>query len=440
MIDLGQAKLALLDLAKHTRIASHFKFYLKTLEWDREKLVAYRNDRLRKLIRFSYENVPYYRRVMIERGIRPDQIKSAEDLAVFPVLDRDTVRREGERLRAAGGRRSRLWPGSSSGTTGIPVSFVRDVNGLSAGFASIYALWRLSGWTPGRRTVHIWGDAISIQKWNRWTSKARNLWMRQKNIPSPFLDDSKKIEEIAEKIVAFDPFAIEAYPSTIYTLAEYFQGKGLSLNRLSYILTSAENVDDYRRDLIERALGPIVDLYGCSEVLGIASRPVQDDKYYIFEPHVFVEAVDSGVPGPKEILVTDLDNYGQPFIRYRLGDWVDGLFEPEKGARYPLAYFHRVMGRDSEIIRLPNGKRIHPIHMLGGRIFRNFPEITRHKVIWDGKSLKIVLEVTGPPDERELSRRLAETLRPYDVPFLIEYTDKLLPSLGGKYKYVEIKK
>lgn len=440
MIDLGQAKLALLDLAKHTRIASHLKFYSKTLEWDREKLVAYRNDRLWKLVRFACDNVPYYRRIMSERGINPDQIRSAEDLAGFPVLDRDTVQRDGSSLRASGGRRSRLRPGSSSGTTGIPVSFVRDVNGLSAGFAAIYVLWSLSGWTPGRRHLHIWGNAATIQKWNRWSSKAKNLLMRQMNIASPLLDHPGKIEEIAAKIVAFDPFSIEAYPSTIHTLAEYFQRQGLSLKRLTHVLTSAENVDMDRRELIERVFAPVVDLYGCNEMLGIASRPIGDDKYYVFEPHVFVETVDSGVPGLKEVLITDLDNYGQPFIRYRPGDLIDGLFEPEKGDRYPLAYFRRVMGRDSEIIHLPNGRRLHPIHVFGGRIFRRFPEITRHKVIWDGKSLTIVLEVSGPIDEREFDRRLIEVLRPYDVSFQVEYTAKLLPSPGGKYRYVEIKK
>jgi len=439
MIDLGQAKLALLDLAKHTRIASRFNFYLKTLEWDREKLVAYRNDRLRKLIRFAFENVPYYRRIMNEGRIRPDQIKSAEDLSVFPILDRDTVQREGERLRASGGRRSRLWPGSSSGTTGIPVFFVQDANGISAGFAAIYVLWSLSGWTPGRRHLHIWGNSVTIQKWDRWSSKAKNLFMRQMNIASPLLDHPGKIEEIAAKIVAFNPFSIEAYPSTIHTLAGYFQRQGLSLPRLAHVLTSAENLDAHLRNLIERVFAPVVDMYGCNEMLGIASRPIDDDKYYIFEPHVFVEAVDAGVSGLKEILVTNLDNYGQPFIRYRLGDLIDGLFEPEKGARYPLAYFRRVMGRDSEIIRLPNGKRLHPIHVFAGKIFHKFPEITRHRVIWDGKSLTIVLEVSGSTNERELDRQLIEVLRPYDVSFKIEYTAKLLPSPGGKYRYVEIR-
>ena len=78
--------------------------YARLLEtsvtWSREQLEDYRNNKLRKLIAHCYENVPYYRRVMEERQVRPEEIRCAEDLDRLPVLTKDIVR---SRAQAANG-------------------------------------------------------------------------------------------------------------------------------------------------------------------------------------------------------------------------------------------------------------------------------------------------------------------------------------------------
>jgi CRISPR/Cas system CMR-associated protein Cmr1 (group 7 of RAMP superfamily) len=117
---------------------------------------------------------------------------------------------------------------------------------------------------------------------------------------------------------------------------------------------------------------------------------------------------------------------------------IDSLNVPDEDSPYPFASFKKVLGRKSDIILLPNGKRFHPVNIFGGTLFRRFPAISRHKVIWNGVSLKFVFERNGPLDEEKLNAELQESLASYDVPFTIEYTSRLVVPAGGKHTYLEI--
>jgi len=60
--------------------------------WDRERIEAQQQVHLRELIAHSYAHVPYYRRVMDDRGLRPDDIRTTEDLRRLPILTRAAIR------------------------------------------------------------------------------------------------------------------------------------------------------------------------------------------------------------------------------------------------------------------------------------------------------------------------------------------------------------
>ena len=73
--------------------------YLKELEgsqwWPREQLQDVQSRRLQRLIRHAYDHVPYYRRVMDERGVRPIDVVGPSDLTRLPVLTKDDIRTHG---------------------------------------------------------------------------------------------------------------------------------------------------------------------------------------------------------------------------------------------------------------------------------------------------------------------------------------------------------
>ena len=127
--------------------------------------------------------------------------------------------------------------------------------------------------------------------------------------------------------------------------------------------------------------------------------------------------------------------YCYPFVTHRL---YPTLRQPDHSSTFPFSSFTKIQGRSSEIIDLPNGKKFHPVNIFGGALFRKFPQISKHKVIWDGKSLKFIFEAHRFPDDLQLRAQLAELLLPYSVPFSVVYAKKMRPSASGKHQYLEI--
>jgi len=429
----------ILDISNKSNILFKYRYFSNYLNTSRKEVLKYQGIKLKKLIIHAASSVPYYKKNFELRDSTLMQNTSVEDLLrILPIVDRDIIQENQQDLISSVFRTNELIKGSSSGTTGIPIEYYTDKNGMSAGMAAGYILWSMSGWQIGQRNVHIWGNKSSIERWTTLGSKIKNLLIRQKNIASIFLDDSNTINYLADRIMRFDPVSIDGYSSSIFSLAEYFMHNNLKIKSLKQVLTTAENLEEYQKEIIEKVFAPVGDLYGSGEVLGIAARPIGEDKYYILDPHVIMETIDSSIPGLKDVLITDLDNYGMPIMRYKIGDMIDDLNEPNQNSIYPFKWFRKIYGRSSEIITLPNGMKFHPVNIFGGTLFRKFPGIRKHKVIWNGKILKFMFEIHEFVDQIILKNELAELLKPYNVRFIIEFTKKIEPSKNGKYRFVEI--
>src|SRR6185503_16324365 len=114
--------------------------------------------------RHAYQHTAYYREVMDELGVRPEDIESVADLHKLPLLDRDTVRATMD-SRLAGGPFGPLITKSTSGTTGEPV--VVKYNAESRHWRDA-TRWRGYGWGGyriGMRAFHYWGFGPPNPNW-----------------------------------------------------------------------------------------------------------------------------------------------------------------------------------------------------------------------------------------------------------------------------------
>ena len=430
--------LRILDLFKRTNVLPWYKFYCDTIKWDRERIIEYQIRRLKALLKHVRDTVPYYSNIFDNNKININDINSLSVLNDLPIIDRDIIQNNIEQLISKKFSKDQLMKGGSSGTSGIPIEYYHDYSGYSAGVAAGYMLWSMSGWEIGKRNIHIWGNQSSIKQWNTLRSKIKNVLIRQKNIPSTLLNDPSQLKTITNEILKFKPCSFDGYASSIYSLASFIEENNIRLSGVRHVLTTADNLEEYQRDLIERVIGPTGDLYGSGEILGIASRPVNEEKYYILDPHVIVETIDFNDNYMKDIVITDLHNYGMPFIRYKIGDMIDQVQTPKPNSKFPFSWFTKIYGRDSDVINLPNGMKFHPMNVFGGTLFREFDGIKRHKVVWDGNKLLFIFEVDDFNNKEPLNNALKKLLMPYGCEYVIEFTNKIYPSSSGKYKYVEI--
>jgi len=338
--------LFLLDMGKGTKVKNYLRFYNEVLNWQRVDISKYQFKKFKLLIEHAYNNIPYYKELMIDNHLTPNSINTFDDIKKIPPLTRSDIQNNLDKLVS---KKIKKFKSSSSGTTGIPISYYNDLDSQSAGMAALLFSYQLSKWTLGKNMLHIWGNESSIQRWKTLSSKLKQLLMRQKNLPSTIFNELNNFPDIIKLINKFKPDSIDGYTSSIYNLSLYLKEHNINLNKPKFVFTTAENLHEYQKEIIETSLGKVSDIYGCGEINGIAVRPVHSDKYYIIEPHVLVET-ETYNNELNEIIVTDLDNKLMPFIRYKIGDLIDKVHTGNENKEIKLNYFKKIKGRTSDTI------------------------------------------------------------------------------------------
>jgi phenylacetate-CoA ligase len=337
-----------------------WKLYLE--KWkiqflDREKIIEYQNKKLRILLSYAIKT-PFYREYLNNSGVSLENF-TIEDLKKFPVLTKETIRKEKNNLLT--GPAYKMFPNSSGGSTGEPLNFYQDKNHKKHSYASFLLIHRMGGWYPGAKIARLWGAPQDRPK-----LKDKIAYFLQN---TRFYDSFNMSEENMIKyhydMEKFHPDVIVSYASSIYLLAKFLEKKNIKPNypKIS-IITSAETLYPHMRETIERVFGvKVFDQYGSREVSTIACECEFHSGLHIFMDNVIVECVDP-ITGeevwdkPGELLITDLNNYGMPFIRYKIGDM--GILSKEKCkcGRNTLL-LKRVIGRTSDNFILKNGRIVH---------------------------------------------------------------------------------
>jgi phenylacetate-CoA ligase len=424
------------DIVKGTRINSYYKEYLAFQGINIEKIKKIQQKKLNLLISHAWNNIPWYKMQMEKTGFRRNDRIEVNELKYLSIVNRNDIQENLVQMLWKN-YKGKIFNGSSSGTTGIPIKYYQDINAYSSGVAAIYILMGFSAWNPGMRSVHIWGNMESVKQWNNFSSIIKQRINNRKNIASTSICDSNQIGKVVDFINKYKPEVIDGYTNSIYELAVFLRKGNREIPSVKRVFTTAENLEDYQKELIEKVISPVSDLYGCGEINGVACNPINDNKYYIFDPHVIVETESNEDSEMKEILITDLDNYYMPLIRYRVGDLIDNVYPASASNEFPFSYFTKIYGRTSDHIILPDGKKIFPINIFGGTLYRKYGSIKRHKVIWNGEKLIFVFEIFGEIDMGKLKTDIQNSLSDYNVSFEIQTTNKLQAAENGKFRYFE---
>jgi phenylacetate-CoA ligase len=434
----SHARIKLQDIFKGSNVLHYYKEYIRMMNQDRESLNNYRLKRFKELVGYAYSHIEFYKELYSKEHIKPEDIRTLDDIALLPAIDRIAFQQYYTSFKKQVTINKKVISGSSSGSTGTPVRYETDMNGHSAGIASKYALYSMSGWSPGKKNYYIWGNKYSIKQWNTSMSKLRQIVFRQKNVPSTSITESLDLSVFINSLIRFSPFSIEGYANSIHHLAVGFRESNLAKPKsLHVVFTTAENLEQLKREEIEQIFAPVSDLYGCGEINGIAVQPIHEHKYFVLDPHVIVECIkDNPSDMMGEIVVTDLDNFYMPLIRYKPGDLIDGVSECKDNDLVPFSSFGKIYGRSSDFLMLPDQRKLYPVTIFGGTAFRKIPAITKHKVIWDGLKLTMLFEASAPVDLIQLDKIVAEILNDFPLRYEIRIIDKILPDpITGKYKY-----
>jgi phenylacetate-CoA ligase len=428
------------DILRKTPISRYYRFYQKAQWWSREKTEAYKKEALGKLIKHAYLTVPFYRHSMDRAGVSPSDIQSPKDLVALPFLTRQDVIENLDQLVSASYKTTNLVKGASSGSTGRVVISYHTKEEIGASFGAERIGWEMAGYRFGSRRVIIWGNRLTVEEqWTRWGSRLKNWVYQNHRIGAYKLTDEREVRDALLDISEYRPDYLWGYPNAIYFLALKANELGFKQLKCSGVLTTAETVSDYQRDIIGNVFGPVYDGYGCGEISGVAYECAASGLYHLIEPRVIAEYIPCEENANyKELVLTNLDNYGMPLIRYKVGDLVIPSDEDCTCGR-EWSRLKRIVGRTSDLITTPSGGALLIPSFFGSSLIRLLPHIQQYqvaKVSWNKVVIRIRAEPRLLPIEEVLIKdKLAQYLAG-KMEYEVEQVDTIQLTKAGKIKLV----
>jgi phenylacetate-coenzyme A ligase PaaK-like adenylate-forming protein len=423
------------------RLGHEFEKRLQELvdseKWSASEIEAYQNENLRGLVRHAYENVPYYRERWKSLGLSPADIQSRHDLRKLPVLSKEDVRQNFDRLISEKASKQDLIFRHTSGTTGKALHFY--VTRSATAFQ--WAVWwrhRLRfGVEPGawhanftgKRVVPLGQNSPPFWRWNRP--------MHQALVTMHHLTP-EKIGSVIEFLNSHRFEFYSGYPSIIHMLALHAGAAGLALQSPPRaVFTGAENMLDFQRREIQRFTGAILtDQYGCSEGCGNASHCPEFVYHEDFEFGI-IEGIELQPGNPaKSILYTGFANHAFPFIRYEVGDtgvWRDSGKACSCGRNSSVLL--RIDGRKDDYVITPEGARI----MRFDYVFKDALNLKEVQIVQEQLGEIVIRAVRrqaySVADESGISREIERWISP-TLKVRFEYVPEIEREANGKFRAV----
>jgi phenylacetate-CoA ligase len=422
---------------KFNRILKEFEDHER---WSIEQLREYQNEKLRNLIEHCYHNVDYYREIMDSQGLKPSDINSVDDLREFPVLTRDDLRNNSDRLISKTHKKSRLILGHTSGTTGSPLEFYYDKNIC---LLKNVVDWRQKIWggvKPRDRMAFFHGRVVVPIEQNRPPFWRMNYVMNHLFFSS-FHMSKKNIDRYADKLKSFRPAAVEGYPSTLSIIANYLLKKAVRID-LKAAFTSSETLLPEQREAIEKAFNcRLYDFYGLAERVMFATECEYNSGHHINMDFGITEVLGKDDKPAKNgelgrIVATGLHNYAMPLIRYKTSD-ITSISDEKCACGRTFPTMKAVATKDEDIITTPDGRLIsssiltHP--------FKPMHNIAESQLIQEDRNnltIKIVKrEGYTDSDTVHLTDELKVRLG-NEIGIKIEFVDSIPRTKSGKFRWI----
>jgi phenylacetate-CoA ligase len=445
---LSKALFPAFEAARGRPTVPLLEYLEQTSMWSASQLRDLQTGLLRRLARHAYHHTAYYRSLLDDADLRPEDITSPADLAKLPLLDRAT-------LRATMLERSANVPPVAvirkvtSGSSGQPVEVLYNEESRHWRDAIRMRGYGWGGYRMGERTLHYWGFV---------PQSGGNWWKRTKvNVDRAFKRDlfidctprgEDALLDAVQQIRAFKPKAMITYASGAGALARFINDRGLRDWDDIPVLTGAEGLLPHDRQEIVRAFGDAFDTYGCREVMLMASECPKHHGMHtsmenliveivIREPNGTVRAARPGETG--EVVITDLHNLACPMIRYVNGDLAVAGDDEQCPCGRGLSRIREIQGRVTETMYDGQGNAVgglvfNILFSTIGHVARSF-QVHQHS---DGRVVFKVVPFQGrslPGTEEQILKQHAERYLP-GAPFSIEVVDDIPLTSAGKRRVV----
>lgn len=344
-------------------------------QWRRpDELAAMQVRALRRLIAHAYAKVPYYHDLFKSSGIVPGQIAALDDLRDLPILTKDIILANyPDGIIASDVDWTECSARMTSGSSGKKLDVVLDHS-----VAELYRLMQLRqlidvGYKPWDKIAYV-----------RFSPPVTSIMLQKVNLFRRFFIPLEwEPAQQAAEIFRIRPQVVNAYPSVLYLLAKSIGKDDGALLGLKFLLSNSELLTAHVREYLEDVFQcKVYDDYSCLEFSAIAFE-CRMQNLHVAADNVIVEVLDDdgcrvppGVPG--RIVVTSLNNYSMPYIRYEIGD-VGALSDKACPCGRSFPTLESIVGRCDDFLVMPSGELIDPQTVVFQ--IETIPEVKEFRVV-----------------------------------------------------------
>ena len=400
----------------------------------REQISALQLERLQATVRHCM-NSPFYKQRFEEIGLKPEDIKSLDDIRKIPFTTKADLRDTYPFGMASVPLRECTRLHSSSGTTGTPTVILHTQTDLDE-WANQVAR---NLWMVGLRPNDVFQNSSGYGMFTGglgFQYGAERMGML--TIPAAAGNSLRQIKFMTD----FGTTALHAVPSYVTRLYEVMQSAGVDPRKdtkLKVLAIGAEPHSEEQRQRIEEMMGvKAYNSFGMSEMCGpgVGFECQEQNGLHFWEDYYIVEIVDPETLEPVadgeigELVLTTLCREAMPLLRYRTRDLTRVL-----GRSCPCGRNHvridRMRGRSDDMMVL-RGVNIFPIQI--EKILMTFPELASNYLITlttdadnDNMTVEVELEELFTDDFRRLQELTNRIQRALKDEILLTPHVKLLP-------------
>jgi phenylacetate-CoA ligase len=415
--------------------ARHRAWLEKSQWWNAEQLAEFQWSELQRLLKHAIETVPYYRQKYAAAGVHShDDVRTREHFARLPALTRAEVNEHARELCSTGFR-GRLLPHATGGSSGVPTRFFITHETYDWRTAISARAYSWAGARLGERMLYLWGGPVKAPSRVAAAKLGAYRWLRSELVINTFVQSEELWRSAYEVARKYRPRFVVGYVSSIERFCEFLLANSLTLPGIQAAVAAAEMVTERARRLVREALQcALFDVYGCREFMCIAAECEEHRGLHICSENILLEernespglsqALRAGEEkhGPtgnadgavSDLLITDLHNYGMPFLRYEIGDVGRLAAGRTCACGRGLPMLEQISGRSAELLRLADGRSLSPLVFF--HVIKDIPEISEFQL------------VQRRPDVLELRVVVKHGLREGSEKMLREYFEKLLGS------------
>jgi len=320
--------------------------------FDNLRMTNFAENQLNYVLGESVKNIPFYQRLGLTGELK---------LEKFPYICKENLVTEAKLFKNTH-YKGVVIKGETSGTTGLALMIPQNLDSVLREQAFVSRYLNLAGYRKGDKRAWIRGDVIvpinqkSAPYW-------RYSYFEDMILLSSFHLLVDTIPLYINAMVQYGVSIIQAYPSSIISLAKYLDTKNLYYpGSLKAIITSSESLTIEDKKLVEKRFRCIVfDWYGQFErVAAIGS--CEQGRYHIFTDYSYVELLPAGKTDDgynrAEIVGTNFNNSYYPLIRYKTGDHVVLSNEEHCPCGLVFPIVTAIEGRSDDYIIAEDGQKV----------------------------------------------------------------------------------